>query len=354
MKNLPNLNPLRFFLALLVLIFHLPQLCKNQELPYFDDSPIFHKGTEAVYMFFILSGFLIIRLIYKAKVLECFSIRNFYMRRILRILPLYYLIVVFGFIFYNVLLPFLNIPFEIHYNLKTGILMTFLFIPNIFASYEPGAILEILWSIGVEEQFYLAVAPLLFLINKNKILIALIIIFLTYFIVFHHSNFEFLRKYSFVYFFMISGGIISILEEKNKLQLIKKNKIVSIAIVLITLLFFTTNLLLIENLFLYNLLICVLFSLFIYSISYGNFNIEIKNNTINYLGKISYGIYMYHAIALNCIVFIFLKIQKTNFLPDIVTILLINVLTIALTILLSHLSYKYYETYFLKLKKNYD
>ncbi|MFI1770929.1 acyltransferase family protein [Thalassobellus citreus] len=351
MKNLPNLTPLRFFLALIVLIFHLPQLSRNQGLPYFNNSPIFNKGTEAVYMFFVLSGFLIIRLIYNAKVSKNFSIRNFYMRRALRILPLYYLIVIFGFIFYNVILPFLKIPFEINYDLKTGILMTFLFIPNVFATYEPGGIIEILWSIGIEEQFYLIIAPFIFLLNKKKLLNALILIFLIYFIVYHNDNFAYLKKYNFVYFFMLSGGIISILNEKKKLDFLKKTKITTIVISLITFLFFTTNLFLFKSSFLYNLFICALFSLFIFSISTGP--IDIKNKTLNYLGKISYGIYMYHAIVLNFVVFIFLKIQKTNTLSDLSIIILINISTICLTILTSHFSYKYFESYFLKLKNNY-
>lgn len=353
MKFLPNLNPLRFILALIVLIFHLPQLCKNQGLPYFNGLPIFNKGIEAVYMFFVLSGFLIIRLVYRAKISESFSIRNFYMRRILRILPLYYLIVIFGFIFYNILLPYLNIPFEINYDLKTGLIMTLLFIPNVFATIEPGGILEILWSIGIEEQFYLAIAPLIFFLNKNKILMVLVFMFFTYIILYHNDNFSYLKKYDFVYFFMLSGGIISILDEKKNIELFKKSKVIYITVILTTILFFTTNLFLFENRFIYNLFICILFSMFIFSISLSNFNIEIKNKTLNYLGKISYGIYMYHAIALNFIVFVFLKIQKTNILSNISMIILINVLTIGLTILISHFSYKYFESHFLKLKINY-
>jgi peptidoglycan/LPS O-acetylase OafA/YrhL len=227
------------------------------------------------------------------------------------------------------------------------------FIPNVFASYGPGGILEALWSIGVEEQFYLAIAPLIFLLNKNSILKILTIIFLIYIIIYHLSYFEFLSKYSFVYFFMLSGGIISILEEKKKLDFIKRNKIISIIIVLATFLFFVTNLFLFENTFIYNLFICVLFSLFIYTISYGNFNIKIKNKTINYLGKISYGMYMYHIIVLNFTVFMFKEIQKLNFLSDFSMILLINILTISLTLIISHFSFKYFEGYFLNLKEKY-
>ena len=352
MKILPNLNPLRFLLACLVIIFHVPQLSKNQGLPYFDEAPIFHKGVEAVYMFFVLSGFLIIRLIYLSKMKGSFSIKNFYFRRILRIFPLYYLIVIFGFFFYNVLLPFLNIPFPINYDLQTGILMTVFFIPNIFIQYSPGGILEVLWSIGIEEQFYIIIAPLLYFIRKNYIFKSLLIISCCYFLIFHLDMFYLLKKYQFVYFYMLSGGLIAILEEKNKLVLLKNNKYFSIIIVLCTILYYTTNVFDFENLFISNLITCLLFSLFIYTISFANHNFEIKNILLNYLGKISYGIYMYHVIALNIVVFIFLKFDVAN-IPNVITILLINFLTIILTIIISHFSYQYFEKYFLNLKEKY-
>lgn len=353
MKKLPNLTPLRFFLATFVLLFHLPLLSKNQGLPYFNDLPMFHRGTEAVYMFFVLSGFLIIRLIYIEKKNSHFSIRKFYMRRILRILPLYYLIVFFGFFFYQLLLPLLNIPFENNYDLKTGLLLTILFLPNVFASYDPGGILEVLWSIGIEEQFYIIIAPLLYFLNRKKIIYVLTTLFIIYIIIFHFEKLYFLRKYHFIYFFMLSGGIIAILEEQNRLQFLKKYKLIPIITIICTFLFFFTDVFLIDNKFIYNSFICILFTLFIYSISHLNFKIEIKNKSLHYLGKISYGIYMYHVIALNIVAFLFIKIQKMDILSDYMSIILMNILTIIVTIVIAHLSYTYFESYFLKRKSKY-
>jgi peptidoglycan/LPS O-acetylase OafA/YrhL len=62
---------------------------------------------------------------------------------------------------------------------------------------------------------------------------------------------------------------------------------------------------------------------------------------------------MYHMIALNFIVFISLKINITHILGNIGTIVFINVATISLTILTSHLSYFYFEKAFIKLKRKY-
>ena len=66
-RRIPNLTALRFLLALLVIIFHIPLFMNNRGLPAFDSLSIFHRGSEAVYMFFSLSGFLIIRQLYIEK-----------------------------------------------------------------------------------------------------------------------------------------------------------------------------------------------------------------------------------------------------------------------------------------------
>ncbi|WP_044404257.1 acyltransferase [Lacinutrix sp. Hel_I_90] len=352
MKRLPNLNPLRFVLAFLVLIFHLPQLSRNQGLPYFNGLPIFNKGIEAVYMFFVLSGFLIIRQIYVAKTNHTFSIKNFYTRRALRILPLYFLIVAFGLFFYNVVLPFLGIPFEINYEAKDTVLL--LLFPNVFSGlFEPGGILEILWSIGIEEQFYLTIAPLMLLIKNRRVVIVLTVITVLYLLLFHLDFFEVLRRFQFVYFFILFGGIIAVLEAQEKLLFLKKSKIISMGIVVLIIFYFFTDWLKCDSRILYNLITAILFSLFIHAISSHPKGFKVRNKLLNYLGSISYGIYMYHVIVLNAMVFLFLQLNKIVVFNDVLTIVLLNVMTLVFTILLAHVSYKYFETYFLKLKNKY-
>jgi len=353
MKTLVNLNPLRFFLALIVLVYHLRLFSVNQGLPFLDDFPILDKGIEAVYMFFVLSGFLIIRIIYKEKASGKFSKKNFYMRRVLRILPLYYLIVFVGFTFYHIVLPYLGIPFQINYNLTEGLLLSIFLLPNVLNYYDPGGILGVLWSIGIEEQFYLFIAPLLFFVKTHHIIKVLVIIFIGYFIIYHLEFFYFLNKYNFVYFYMIIGGVISIFEEEKKLNFLKEKKIVPVIVTILVVLHFFTNYFKIENEFLYNLYTSILFSLFVYSISHLNGNVEIKSKILNYFGKISYGIYMYHVIAINIVAFVFLKVIGVDYLNETITIILVHLFTIFLTLILAHFSYKYFEMFFLKLKEKY-
>lgn len=289
LKRLPNLDVLRFVLSLFVLIYHLPQLSRNQNLPYFEGLDLFHKGTQAVYMFFVLSGFLIIGQIYNLKSNNNFNVAEFYKRRALRILPLYYLIVVFGLIFYNVILPFLNIDFPISYSISEGILYNLFFFPNVFFKlFSPGGILEILWSIGIEEQFYLIIAPLLFIVKNKHVLYFILTLTVVYFGVYHIESVSVFRTYSCVFFFLFSGGVISILELKNKLELFKKSKVISYLIIGLTTLSFLTSIFEFENVFYSNLMITILYPLFIHTISHSNHVSSIKSKWLNHLGKISY------------------------------------------------------------------
>ncbi|WP_082396060.1 acyltransferase [Olleya sp. ITB9] len=354
MKRLPNLDVLRFVLVSIVVFFHLPQLCKNQGLPYFIDAPIFNRGIEAVYLFFVLSGFLIIKIIYDNKQEGTFSIKKFYTRRVLRIFPLYYLIMIFGYIFYWLVLPKLGMAYHNNYALTDSIVLTTFFMPNISAKlFMPGGILEVLWSIGIEEQFYILVAPLLFFVNKNRVLQLLIVLTIGYFIVFHLDIFSYFKKYNMVFFFMFFGGIVAILEDKKKLEFLKYTALIPITIFTLTVLYFTTTALhVIEGVW-FNLVSMVLFGLFVHTLAYNNRGIQIKNKALNYLGQISYGLYMYNVIALYVVVYLFLELQKTIKINAVLIILLMYLLTFALTVIIAHFSYKYFEGYFLKLKNKF-
>lgn len=118
-------------------------------------------------------------------------------------------------------------------------------------------------------------------------------------------------------------------------------------------LYFFTDIFMFETTWLYNLFTMVLFGLFIHALAFNNLGKELRNRWFHHLGQISYGIYMYHVIAMNIVVFLCLKIQEKEILSNTMMILLIYILTFALTILLAHISYTYFETYFLKLKNKF-
>lgn len=348
---LPNITSLRFFLALFVLIFHLAEFSKKNQLPFYDELALFHKGTEAVYVFFSLSGFLIIRQLYLEKIeTHTISLNKFFRRRMSRIFPLYVVILIFGLLYYNIILPKMGYPFEINYNLAEALVLCFFFMPNVFAVlYDPGAIIGVLWSIGIEEQFYLFIAPSLLLAPRKRILAFLALFTMGYFVLFFTDYFQFLRQFSMLFFYFSAAGLAAILQLKYAAYF--KNTNIRNILLLLLIAYFTTTIFQ-ENLSpqLYHLSGLLLFSSTIAFLAARPIFI-LNNQPLIYLGKISYGIYMYHVIVIQLVAFVVLKIDLASHLTNTVFIITYNSVVILISILASHLSYKYFETYFMKPKK---
>lgn len=350
---LPNLNPLRFILALLVMLVHIPEFFRNRGLPTYNDGIIFHRGREAVYVFFVLSGFLIIRLLYREAVQKgSINLRSFYIRRILRIYPLYFLILITGFLYYNVVLSFMGIPYEVDYDFTNALLMFIFFLPNVASTlYQPGGVLEILWSIGIEEQFYLLIPPMLAFLKKEFFIKFIIILTLVYFAIFASDLFPFLRKFDFLYFYFSTGGLLAVLHERYDLGN-KMHKYLKVVILATFILYFCTDIFKGMDANVYHFVSMLLFSITIMTLGYTPV-INIQNKQLNYLGKISYGIYMFHPIVMQLIGYFILKLVAKVDVSDITIILLSYGLVFGVTFIVSHFSYQYFEKPFLNLKNKF-
>ena len=79
----------------------------------------------------------------------------------------------------------------------------------------------------------------------------------------------------------------------------------------------------------------------------------LENKWLIYLGKISYGVYMYHAIMMQFVGYIFLKSNLHLKISNLNAIILFNLLVFTSTVITAHLSFKYFESYFLNLKDKY-
>jgi peptidoglycan/LPS O-acetylase OafA/YrhL len=101
----PGLNGLRFLAAIAVIVVHIEQfkqlfgLTDGTTQSQFFLAPLLPTGIESVILFYVLSGFLITYLLLsESQKTGQIAVRRFYLRRILRIWPLYYLRVFVGFV----------------------------------------------------------------------------------------------------------------------------------------------------------------------------------------------------------------------------------------------------------------
>jgi peptidoglycan/LPS O-acetylase OafA/YrhL len=194
----------------------------------------------------------------------------------------------------------------------------------------------------------LLIAPLLSLIPLKKFRNYLLAFTVLYFVIYHLDFFTILRKYHLLYFFMSAGGLLAILTKLGYTVHFKNFKL-RLLVYIIFLLSFFTDILVFETVFIQQAVHLVLFNLLIVNIANED-RFEIKNKAANYLGRISYGVYMYHMIVINLVLFVFMKLQENVQMADWIVILMINIISIIGTVIISHLSFKYYETYFMKLK----
>lgn len=359
----PNLNGLRFIAAFLVIIHHIEQFKSISVVEnYWGKVPFIGIiGKLGVILFFVLSGFLITYLLLaEEQAFKTISIRKFYMRRILRIWPLYFLIIVLAFL----VLPNISLftlpgygKDVIYHNLILKLIFYVLFLPNLVLSllgFVPYA--SHTWSIGTEEQFYLVWPILLKYFKKHSIFLMLFIIvfYLLFsgFLATPYSDFlpfknviqAFWRTFNIVC--MAIGGIFAILLfHKNKLIDLLLNKYLCYLLILIVGALMYKG---VKIPFLHHEFYSVLFGIIILNFACNKeIGISLENKVLNYLGNISYGLYMYHPIGIILAIALSKSINmSTNWF--------VYPVSFILTIVLAGLSYTYFEKYFLKRKSKYS
>ena len=342
---------------MLVFVCHVENVKKNFNLPNIADTKIFLIiGKLGVVIFFVLSGFLITYLMLsEQKETGTINIKKFYLRRILRIWPLYFLIVSFG-LYLAPNIPFFHLPncfsaLENNSLLKLSLLF-FLFLPN-YAYATMGAVPYAVqsWSIGTEEQFYL-VWPVLVKWVKNKGLL-FAAVFVVYnvikigLIILQTRSVVFKVILDFWYYFNIDcmalgaiGAYLVMNKKERILRLLYRWPVQVFTYLAIVLLIGFG----VEFKYMHFEIYGCLFAVAIVNlVSNKSSIISLENNAFNYLGKISYGIYMYHFIALTIAIRLLMYFNTSN-------AALIYITGFSFTIALSSLSYHYFESFFLHIK----
>lgn len=350
----PELDFLRFFAFLAVFIQHsLPQspnAYRVHGVPQFAAlwmAAVQHSGGYGVDLFFVLSAYLITELLQREFISTGkVDIRSFYIRRILRIWPLY-----FFFLGLCVLLSRFGLVGE---HLKTTYVFAFVFLAGnwicAFRGYPDSAAAP-LWSVSMEEQFYLTWPVLMRLVHVKRLMqvgICMVVFssvsrLALFFLGVKHPG---VWCNTFARLDPIGCGIILAAWLNGRRPVLSKlNRLVLLAIAIMTLLVVgryipldvprLPNLLggypvvaLASSLLVVLILACDLSSL-----------PRIVSSSGIYLGRISYGLYVFHVLAIELV-------NRT--IPKSFAVRL--PLALVLTVGLSAISYRYLEKPFLRLK----
>lgn len=289
-----QLDTLRAFAVLLVIISH-----------WFSTTSFLNKlapnGILGVTLFFVISGYLITGILLQNK--NAFKVqkynihkafKTFYIRRALRIFPPYYflllLICIFNF-------TIIKKSFWWHFTYTSNF---YFFFQNQLAGS-----LSHFWSLSVEEQFYI-IWPALIFFTPNKYLNSL---FLTGIIIAIIYRFLIYNPPSNIGRFLMPGSLDSfclggllVFHQQNGSKLynwLRKNRILVLLSCL--LIYFIFNYFIGKErlyLTLYFTIISILFAQIILicsnEVSTPFFATILNNRLLIYLGKISYGLYLYH------------------------------------------------------------
>ena len=371
-QTLKGLNGLRFIAACLVVNGHSKLI--SQQLANYNSNPMWNffycNATNAVTFFFVLSGFLITYLLLiEWEKNETISIKKFYAKRLLRIFPLYYLILMAT----GVIIPLLF--FVLQKNVITyqvpQLVLYFLFLPNFVGMIGK---LSHLWSIGVEEQFYLLWAPLVKYCKKYLLPIIILFIiskwmieifiphktFLFENVSMHTMLIHFITTFQIHYMaFGALGGYLLVYHPeiiKNKILMSKASQL--IIFILIALKFSTAQNIFTEQFPIMKILCSVhfdalflpfLFLLIILNVSLNTKSIlKLHNKIWDYLGDLSFGVYMFHLPLIYVIKPLFKSL--TNISQCNSSYILYSILVYLITIFCAAISFHFFESRFKKFR----
>ncbi len=350
-------DALRFFAFFKVFLLHVPIVA----FPWF--NYIKAGGGIGVQFFFVLSGFLITYIILEEKKRTgTLNIKNFFVRRILRIWPLYYLMVLVAYTTPFILEHFLHLPSSSEgYEPSIWVSLTFLenykmMITGDHANVSP---LSVMWSLCIEEHYYIIWGVLLYYLTPKRLPLAIGVCLIlglvsrwVYFLMGIPASdlftnidlfaFGAIPAYALVY---LPNRLENIL---SKISLFQKRLFVLFLVVVVTLSSQHAS-----NDQDFILLTSLLGGVFMVLIAFTlpakkQLNVS-DNNIISRMGVYTYGLYLYHTLVINMLLKVFVKAGFDINEPA-TAVLFIGVSLVG-SLVCSILSYHLFEKLFLKLKR---
>ena len=298
---LQHINSLRAFSVLIVVFYHF-------------NIKIFEYGFLGVDIFLAISGFLITKIIsLEVQNTKKFNIYDFILRRARRLLPvIIFILLISSFVSYFLF-------YDSRVFLNKSILWNYLLIPNFFfwindinyfsENIVNSNFLKHTWSLGLEYQFYLFFSLIFFVFKKKiKILVLFFFIvsfFLDLYLISSKPSASFYLIPTRLWEFLM-GSIFYFIypKSKNFIKKIKYLDLFSIILILSTIFLFSDL-----SLFLKKLIIiffsCILITFYrsIYS-----YKLILENRYLNYVGLISFSLYLWHYFLFKLDEYFFLDI----------------------------------------------
>jgi peptidoglycan/LPS O-acetylase OafA/YrhL len=300
-----GMNTLRFVAALSILLYHLKPSEHTFHNLYLQN--FWHNLSFAVDFFFVISGFLItFLLLHEKESKQTISFAGFYIRRAARIFPLYYIIVFAAYLQYHNSDP------------QTAFGAYSCFMGNFSLIHDqawPVCLLIPLWSLSIEQHFYLIIPALIYFLplkRLNIVLIGLILASIAFRIyLFSTDSSAWFALYAHTFSrgdVLLIGCLLGAAHFHRPFIVPYSGRILlfSLSILLVNMCLFDIwayNSILAAGFQKY-LLVLPFLGVFIAFLFGKNtyFTAWHSNKTLDYLGKISYGLYMYHfAVANLCL-----------------------------------------------------
>jgi peptidoglycan/LPS O-acetylase OafA/YrhL len=358
-----NLDGLRFFCFLAIFFFH----SFHTDYLYISNSSVYGfvkrflvaNGNLGVNFFFVLSGFLITYLLLEEKnVYGKINLLDFWKRRVLRIWPLFFACLFFGFIIFpQIKILFGEMPRE---TANPFYYISFLNNFDFIKKPPDASVLGVLWSVAIEEQFYF-IWPLLLSVVPAKwyvhFFVGIITISLAFRAIYDNPVYNEYHTLSCIGDMTIGGlGALWIQNGMGRQSIERWNRVFLIILYGIVLIVFLFRRELLYSFYAVRVLerafVAVLFLLVILEQNYARNSLFKVGDfkTVSRLGVYTYGLYCLHFIgilaATHLTSLLHLNIEVWQVL------LLDTILALLFTIFIAKLSYQYFERPFLKLKSS--
>ncbi|MBL4703090.1 MAG: acyltransferase [Flavobacteriales bacterium] len=324
-----QIDALRAWAVFTVVFSHIPVI-EGDNIKFLSILASYIPGVP---LFFTISGFLISLIIINNRDNNKTTfLKNFYIRRFLRIFPIYYL---------TIIVLIIAIPgyrawcmYDLLYisNIKIGLLGS-------FSGIESGHF----WSLAVEEQFYL-LWPVLMMICRKNVLFLIVSTFLLGITVAYFDNFSFLMKRTFIPICYLSlGALLAHVYSKKPEILLKTKKYLPIIFIPFIVMIILQSFNVIPLIKFKEIISLIIIPLTVIQFIGGFQNKILKrileNKLLLYFGKISYGIYVYHVFAIYPALVI-KYLFSLSFLDNPTSM---QVFKILLTIVIAGISWKLFE-----------